>query len=65
MDTKKWYSSKRFWGGAIAVVISILMLVDANFGTHITTSPIYNYALTLAAALGLYGGVTADTKLVK
>lgn len=65
MDTKKWYLSKRFWGGAVAVAVSALMLVDANFGTHITISPIYNYVLTIATALGLYGGITANTKLVK
>jgi hypothetical protein len=63
METKKWYLSKRFWGGIVGLVVAALMLVDTTFGTHITTNPIYNYVLTMATALGLYGGVTANSKL--
>ena len=65
MGSKKWYLSKRVWGGVVAVLAGAVHAIDVNFGTQFMSSQIASVLITLASAFGLYGGVVAKDKLVK
>ena len=63
MESKKWYASKAVWAGIITVVLATLTAVDQAFGTQIMTSPIVSVVLAMLGALGVYGRVTANSKI--
>lgn len=63
--SKPWYKSATIWSDVCTVLISIVALVDKDFGTHITVNHYYQIAMTLLGAMGLYGRATADTTLTK
>lgn len=63
MDEKKWYQSKAVWAGILGIVIATITAVDASFGTGLMTNPITQTILAVLSALGIYGRVTATTKI--
>jgi hypothetical protein len=63
MFTKPLWQSKTFWSDVLTLAISIFGLLDHYAGTHIMNSPFWPHALAFAAAAGIYGRSTADTKI--
>lgn len=59
-DTKAWYTSKTIWAGAIAALIGLYNAIGAV--KHLP--PIPDWIFTILGAIGIYGRVTADTKIV-
>ena len=60
---KKWYTSKTVWADIVIAVVSVLTAIDKQYGMGIMTSPITQVVLTILAALGVYGRVTAKDKI--
>lgn len=63
MNTKPWWQSKTIWSDVVTVLMGALPLVDKQFGTHLTSSPMFATALAMLGALGLYGRSTATTSI--
>lgn len=65
MDTKKWYQSKTVWAGVVAVLVSLYNAVGSNLAPALghALPAIPDWIFTLLGALGIYGRVTADTKI--
>lgn len=64
MPTKPWYSSKTVWSDVVTILLAILGFVDKTWtGGHIVSSPFYSMALSFLGAMGIYGRVSADTKI--
>lgn len=63
MDTKKWYTSKTVWAGIITAVVSAAQTICLQFGFDLLSNPIASTILGILGVIGVYGRVTADTKL--
>lgn len=63
MNTKTVWQSKTFWSDVLTILVSLAMLSDHYFGTHITTNGLWDQALLLLGALGIYGRTTANSQI--
>lgn len=59
METKAWYKSKTVIAGVLAGVIGIYNTLS----TAKNWPPIPDFVYTLLGAMGVYGRVTAETKI--
>jgi hypothetical protein len=58
---KKWYKSKAFWAGVVAVLVSAYNTASTNFGLPVIPEFVY----AVLGFLGIYGRATATGPLVK
>jgi len=58
-DTKPWYQSKTIISAIIAAVIGVYNAI----GSIKNLPPIPDWIFTILASIGIYGRVTADTKI--
>ena len=59
-ETKKWYLSKTIWSSVISGIIGIYLSLVSG-GVHLPAIP--GWISTVLGAVGVYGRVTADTKI--
>jgi hypothetical protein len=59
-DSKSWYKSRTIWAGVVAVLIALYNSIGANL--HALPA-IPDWVFALLGAVGVYGRVTADTKI--
>ena len=66
MDKKKWYQSKTVWSGILAVLVGTYNLVATNVAPTLdfTLPAIPDWIFTILGAMGIYGRVSADKKIV-
>lgn len=60
-DNKKWWKSKTVISGAVAVLLGTYALVKTNLAPGLPDVP--EWLFTLLGAIGIYGRVTANTKI--
>lgn len=65
METKKWYKSKTVISAIVTVLIGAYDLVGANLAPQFgwTLPQIPAWIFTILGAIGIYGRVTAETKI--
>ena len=65
VDNKKWYQSKTVLAGIVTVLIAVYNAVGASLAPVVgwNLPPIPDWVFTLLGAVGVYGRVTADTKI--
>lgn len=61
--TKPWYQSQTLWSDVLTVVTLGIGIADNHFGTHIASNNIYASIISILAAVGIHGRLTADTKI--
>lgn len=61
METKKWWQSKSVWSGIASILLGVVPLIDMNFGTELSTSPLYGTLVSFTGAMGIKGRVDAKT----
>ena len=62
--TKSWFKSKAAWAAIITVLLgTIAPAIDAQLGTNLVGSPLYQVVITMAGALGFYGRKVASGPL--
>jgi hypothetical protein len=66
MKTKKWYESKTIWSGIIVIFTAVYNTVrpplEQYFGVYLPEIPDWVY--TILGALGIYGRVVANKKII-
>lgn len=63
--TKAWYTSKTVVAGALGVILAAYLFVQANFVPSLPVPPagIIDTIVGILSAIGIFGRVTADTKI--
>ena len=63
--TKAWYQSKTIIAGALGVVLALYLFIQNNFVPSLPVPPagIVETIIGILSAVGIFGRVTADTKI--
>lgn len=64
-ETKSLLESKTVWSDILTIVVAILPLVDQYWGANVVGSPLYTAVLAFLGSLGIYGRITATTRIAK
>lgn len=65
LTTKKWYQSKTIVAGALGIVLAAYLFVQTNFLPSLPVPPanVIESIVGILSAVGIFGRVTADTKI--
>ena len=62
---KSWWTSKTIIAGALGILLAVYLFVQANFLPNLPVPPsnIVDTIVGILSGLGIFGRVTADTKI--
>ena len=64
-EKKEWFLSKTVWSDILTIVVGAFPMIDQHFGINLVGSPIYTAVLAFLGSLGIYGRLSATTKIAK